>query len=139
MKIFETGLSRLCSSSMCDPSRILWTYSARFGAPLFIRELIPAFRDRSGWVRTRRRELITGTHDGYKSERANAYPPRLWNGQLRAAANACFLEPEPAHSKARDRVSHHSRSARRIVIAKTDLRSVQLLRTRILWLTQLAA
>lgn len=49
------------------------------------------------------------------------------------------MEPEPAHSKARDRVSHHSRSAWRIVIAKTDGRSVQLRRTRIVWRTQLAA
>jgi len=42
-------------------------------------------------------------------------------------------------AKARDRVSHHSRSARRIVIAKSDVRSVQLWRTRIFWRTQLAA
>ena len=49
------------------------------------------------------------------------------------------MEPEPAYSKARDRVSHHSRSAWRTVIAKIDGRSVKLRRTRIVWRTQLAA
>src|SRR6202030_3331975 len=45
MKIFETGSSRLCSNSMRDRSRILWTCSPRSGAPLPFRELIPVFND----------------------------------------------------------------------------------------------
>src|ERR1700721_2576848 len=47
MKVFETGSSRLCSNSMRDRSRILWTYSPRSGAPLPFRELTPVFNDRS--------------------------------------------------------------------------------------------
>src|ERR1700681_2971534 len=49
------------------------------------------------------------------------------------------MEPEPAHRQARNRVSHHSRSAWRIVIAKIGGRSFQLWRTRIVWRAQLAA
>src|SRR5580698_6735556 len=51
----------------------------------------------------------------------------------------CFLEPEPAYRQARNRVSHRSGSAWRIVIAKTDGRSVQLWRARIVWCAWLAA
>src|SRR5882762_4644526 len=112
---------------MRDRSQILRTCSPRSDAPLSIRELTPAFSDRSG------------THHEYRSERANGNPRGLSNGQLRAAVHVRFLEPEPAHSKARDRVSRHSGSAGRIVIAKIDGRSIQLWRTRIVWRTRLAA
>jgi hypothetical protein len=57
MKIFETGSSTLCSSSMRDRFPILWAYSPRFGAPLSFRELTPAFSNRSGSIRTRRVKL----------------------------------------------------------------------------------
>src|SRR5690242_6110472 len=105
MKTFATGSSTLCSSSMHDRSRTLWTYSPRSGATLSFRERTPEFNEGA---------FITGTHHEYKSQRANVNPPRLSNGQLRTAVHACFLEPDPAHSRARNRVSHHSRSAWRI-------------------------
>src|SRR5260221_4562125 len=130
INIFETGSSTLCSSSMHNRSRILWIYSPRSGVPLSFPELTPAFSEGA---------FIRGTHHEYKSERANANRPRVSNGQLRGAVNACFLEPEPAHGKARNLVSLHSRSAWRIVIAKIDSCSVQLWRTRIVWRAQLAA
>ena len=55
------------------------------------------------------------------------------------SAYASLLESEPAHRETRDRLSHHSRSARRTVIAKTNGSGLQLWRTRIVRCARLVA
>src|SRR5437879_2107272 len=54
-----------------------------------------------------------------------------WKSSLRSPHDKCLVDSEPAHGETWDRLSHHSRSARRAFIPKIDGSSLQLWRTRI--------
>src|SRR5229473_5743399 len=63
---------------------------------------------------------------------SQAFPsahPSSWKLSLRSLD--VYLESEPAHVETRNRVSHHSRPAWRVVIAETDGSGLQFWRTRV--------